>query len=65
MVNKLISIFDCFLGLMAFLAALLIVFIMLGVVVEVLSRFFLNKPIFWMIEVIECALLYITFLGGA
>ena len=38
---------------------------MLGVVTEVFLRFFFNKPIFWMIEIIECALLYITFLGGA
>ena len=65
MIKKVSAIFDRILNAMAFIAALLLVLIMLGVVTEVLLRFFFNKPIFWMIEVIECALLYITFLGGA
>ena len=64
-INNLSDVFDRFLNVMAFIAALLLVFIMLGVVTDVFLRFFFNKPIFWMIEVIEFALLYITFLGGA
>ena len=34
-------------------------------VVQVFFRYFLNRPQVWVTEVIECLLLYITFLGSA
>lgn len=59
------AIFDGILDLFAFLSALLIAFIMLSICLEVFMRYFLNRPLVWVIEMSEYALLYITFLGTA
>ena len=50
---------------MIFLAGLVLVFIMLSVCMDVIMRYFINRPQIWVTEVIECLLLYITFLGSA
>lgn len=50
---------------MASLAGILIIFIMLSVSVNVLMRYVLDKPLSWVIELNEYALLYITFLASA
>ena len=59
------SIFDAILNVFAFLSALLLAFIMLSICLEVIMRYFLNRPLVWVIEMSEYALLYITFLGTA
>lgn len=51
-------------GLAAF-GALLIFSIMLFVSIDVVMRYFFNSPIFWVDELAEYALLYITFTGAA
>lgn len=48
---------------MAVLAGGLIIFAMLSVVAEVVTRSFMGRPLVWVIEISEYLLLYITFLG--
>ena len=49
----------------AFAAGLLLSFILLSVCLDVIMRYCLNRPLQWVIELTEYALLYITFLGTA
>lgn len=53
------------LDFLASISALLIFLIMVGISVNVLSRYFLGGSIIWMFEVAEYALLYIPCLGMA
>jgi C4-dicarboxylate transporter DctQ subunit len=55
--------FDRVVDGMIFLAGIILVFIMLSVCLEVVLRYFLNRPQMWVTEVTEVLLLYITFLG--
>ncbi len=57
--------FDRVLDAMACLAGAVLVFIMASVGLEVIMRYFFNRPLMWVTEVTECLLLYITFLGSA
>jgi C4-dicarboxylate transporter DctQ subunit len=57
--------FDKLLGLLALLAALLMVFIILAVDLEVIARYAFNSPIIWVVEVTRYCLLFMTFLGTA
>ncbi len=59
------AIFDSIIGMLAFLAGILLSFMMLGVSADVSMRYLLNRPIPWMLEVTEYCLLFITFLGAA
>lgn len=59
------AILDRTLGFFAFLAGTVLIFMMLSVSADVFMRYFLNQPIFWVVEVNEYALLYTTFLGAA
>lgn len=59
------AIFDGILNVFAFVSALLLAFIMVSICLEVVMRYFLNRPLVWVIEMSEYALLYITFLGTA
>jgi len=59
------AIFDRFIGLLAFVAGILAIFLMLGVSTEVFARYLLNMPITGVIEVSEIILLWIVFLGAA
>lgn len=63
--KRILAIFDAVMKAMTFLAGLMLVFIMLTVCLEVILRYFLNRPQIWVTEVTECLLLYITFLGSA
>ncbi len=49
----------------SFLAGVILAFILLSVCLEVLMRYFLNRPLQWVVELTEYALLFITFLGTA
>jgi TRAP-type C4-dicarboxylate transport system permease small subunit len=65
LLKKFVSIFDQTLNIMAFLAGIIIIFVMLSVCLEVILRDFFNKPQIWVTQVTECLLLYITFLCSA
>lgn len=58
------SIFDRTNGILAVITALLIIFIMLGVVANVTTRSLLNRSIWGLFELTEYGLLYITFIGA-
>ncbi|MFC1980505.1 TRAP transporter small permease [Chloroflexota bacterium] len=62
---KVISVFDHTIDSLALFAAVLMVFIMLAVVADVVTRYALGKPIFWVVEICEYSLLWITFLATA
>ena len=57
--------FDNVLALLALLAALLMVFIIIAVDLEVIARYVFNSPIIWVVEVTRYCLLFMTFLGTA
>ncbi len=59
------QILDRIINAFAFTAGLLLSFILLSVCLEVVMRYFFNRPLQWVIELTEYALLYITFLGTA
>ncbi len=65
LVRKVVNIFDRTLDLLALLAVVLIIFIMLSVDTEVVTRYFWGRPITGTIEVMGYCLLFITFLGAA
>jgi TRAP-type C4-dicarboxylate transport system permease small subunit len=65
LVRKFINIFDRTLDLLALLAIVLIIFVMLAVDTEVVTRYFWGRPITGTLEVIAYCLLFITFLGTA
>lgn len=46
-------------------AGVLVIFLMLGINIEVVRRYFFNSPIPWMSEVMGYSILWITFLGTA
>jgi C4-dicarboxylate transporter DctQ subunit len=58
-------VFDRILEAMIFLSGLILIFVMLSVCLEVILRYFFNRPQIWVTEITECLLLYITFMGSA
>jgi len=65
LVKKLTSFFDRILVLMTILAGILLVFAMLIISGAVASRYFLGRPIGWVIEISEYIILFVTFLVAA
>lgn len=63
--SKLAAILDRTIGAFAALAGIVILLMMLSVTAEVVMRYFLNRPIVWVLEVNEYAILYTAFLGSA
>ena len=63
--KKLMILFDRTMNAMAFLAGVILIFIMLSVCLEVILRDVFDAPQMWVTQVTECLLLYITFLGSA
>jgi C4-dicarboxylate transporter DctQ subunit len=59
------SIFDRLLDFFAILAGIVISFVTISVCAGILSRYFLNRPISWVVEISEYGLLYMTFLVAA
>ncbi|MBN1105013.1 MAG: TRAP transporter small permease [Deltaproteobacteria bacterium] len=57
--------YDKFLGGLAFVSGILLVLACSGVGIMILSRYFLNRPMGWMIEIAEYILLHIAFLLAA
>ena len=56
-------IFDRATNIAAFIAAALIMFIMIAVSTDVAMRYLFNRPMIWTVDVTRIMLLYITFLG--
>lgn len=65
LVRKLDAIFERAITIPVLLAATLLIFLMLIVSTEVTMRLFVKRSIWWMPEVTEISLLYITFLTTA
>ena len=59
------TIFDRTIGYLAFVAAIIIILTMLAVSAQIVMRYFLNRPMIWVMEITEISLLFITFLGTA
>src|SRR5512142_2979150 len=57
--------FDRLLDFFAILAGAIAAFITIAVCVGIFSRYFLNRPISWVVEISEYGLLYMTFLSVA
>lgn len=62
--SRITAVFDAIINLLTILAAAIVIFMMLGIVTEVLFRYF-GGSILWMFEVSEYSLLFMTFLGAA
>ncbi|MFH1651754.1 MAG: TRAP transporter small permease [Chloroflexota bacterium] len=59
------TLFDNLLNFFIVLSIITLIFSTLSVCAEVVMRYFLNRPIIWVVEVSEWILLFITFLGAA
>ncbi len=57
--------FEQAISALAVLSGILVVFIMITITLDVVSRSIINRPIVWAIEVSEICLIGITFLGAA
>lgn len=58
-------IFDTILDILGVLSAIIIVGIMVMVLYEVVMRYFLGRPTLWVLEIVEWALVWMTFLSAA
>ena len=56
--------FDRIIGILAFLAGVLLAYAMLSVDIEIITRFFTGRAQLWVVEVCEYILLLVTFLGA-
>ena len=63
--KRLAKLFDRIIGFMAILAGILLICAMLMVNGGIASRYFLGKPIGWVVEIAEYIILYIAFLVAA
>jgi len=63
--KRLEKIFDRIMAVLAFTSGVILIFIMGSVCVDVIMRYFLNRPLTWVIEISEYLLVYLTFLGTA
>lgn len=65
LLTKLDSVFNRIIDVMAGAACVILAFAFLSVCADVAMRYFLNRPMVWVVEITEESLLYITFLGAA
>ena len=63
--KEMTKIFDRILVVLFWVAGGLLMFVTIGTCVDVLLRYSFNRPISWMLELTEYAMLYIPFLGAA
>ncbi|MFC1902568.1 TRAP transporter small permease subunit [Chloroflexota bacterium] len=59
------AVFDRTINVLAVMAGVIIIFIMLSITADVISRKLLDYSIIWVIEISETALVFIAFLGAA
>ena len=65
LLEKITEIYDRIIDITAFLAGILVVFLMLVVVAEVSLRYFFGRPTTWTVEVAGYTMLFIAFLVAA
>lgn len=65
LITKLNDIYDKILDLLAFIASILIIFVMVMVSIDVVLRYFFNAPMMGVLEISEYMMLYIPMLGAA
>lgn len=65
LLTKATAIFDRILDFFVFLAGVALSFMLLSICAEVVMRYFLNRPLVWVMEISEFGMLYVTFLGAA
>ena len=65
LITPLENFFDRILNILMAIACIILSLVTLSVCLEVILRYFFNRPPVWVIELSEYALLYITFLGAA
>jgi TRAP-type C4-dicarboxylate transport system permease small subunit len=63
--GKLDRVLDLVNGVMAGIAATIVIFMMFAISYSVIMRYFFNWPIAWIVEISSYLMLYITFLGTA
>jgi TRAP-type C4-dicarboxylate transport system permease small subunit len=63
--GKLDRVLDLLNGVMAGIAATMVIFMMLAISYSVMMRYLFNRPIAWIVEISSYLMLYITFLGTA
>ena len=63
--DKLDSLLDRLNSVMAWIAALAIIFMMFAISYAVMMRYVWNRPVPWIVEISSYLMLYITFLGTA
>ena len=52
-------------NILAGVAMVVLSLTILSVCLEIIMRYFLNRPLYWVVELTEYGLLYVTFLGAA
>lgn len=65
LLTKPTSIFDRIIDLFAGAAGVIVLFLIASICAEIVMRYFLNRPLAWVVEISETNLLYLTFLGAA
>ncbi len=65
LLRKLTVFFDRTLDVLVFVACVILAFVALSIGLEVFMRYFLGRPLIWVVEISEYSLLFITFLGTA
>lgn len=63
--NRMGNVFDSILKTYVILASIIVAFMMFGITVDVVLRYFFNKPIRWMHEIVSFGILWVTFLGAS
>jgi len=64
-ISKITAIFDYAVDFLAYSAGVVIIFVMLSIATEVISRAIFNVTIYWVVEISESCVLYITFMSAA
>ena len=62
--NMLIAIFDGAINVMAILAGVILLYVAASIVVGVVMRYFLGRPLIWTIQLGEYSMLYLTLLAA-
>lgn len=65
LLTKLAPIFDRITDIFAGAAGFIVLFQIASICLEIFMRYFLNRPLSWVVEIGETSMLYLTFLGAA
>ncbi|MFC1869139.1 TRAP transporter small permease subunit [Thermodesulfobacteriota bacterium] len=65
LLRKSLTVFDHAVSILAFIGAVILLFIMLSIGSDVVMRYFFKQPQIWVLEITEYSLLFMTFLSTA